>query len=78
MQPVRKVPLRMERSTEPFEMMRVDCCGPWTVEVQCQKPHKTFTRKMHAITMINDATGWPEIAQLEEKRAYHLAKKFDA
>jgi len=28
--------------------------------------------------MVDDATGWPEITQLDEKTAYHMAKKFDA
>ena len=77
-QPVGKVPMRTERTVKPFETVRVDCCGPWTVEVQCKRPRKTITRQVHAVTMVDDATGWPEITQLNEKTAYHLAKKFNA
>ena len=77
-QPIGKVPMRTERSVEPFETVRVDCCGPWPIEVLCKKPRKILTKKVHAITMIDDATGWPEISQLEEKKSYHLSRKFDA
>lgn len=78
MQPVGKVPLRSERSVELFETVRVDCCAPWTVKVQCRKPQMTISRKVHTVMMIDDAKGWLEITQLDEKTAHHLAKKFDA
>ena len=37
-----------------------------------------ITKKVHAVTMIDNAMGWPEIAQLDEKKAKYLAKRFDA
>ena len=77
-QPVGKVPIRSERSGIPFEHVRIDCCGPWQIDVHCKKPKKVFRKEVHAATMIDDATTWPEIIQLEGKSAYHLAKKFDA
>ena len=48
------------------------------VEIRDNRSRRTVTKKVHAVTMIDDATGWPEIAQLDEKKAYHLAKRFDA
>ena len=70
--------MRTERSTRPFEVVQVDCCGPWKINVQCRRPKKTVTKEVHAVTIIDDAAGWPEIVRLEGKTAYHLAKKFDA
>ena len=77
-QPVGKVPIRSERVGTPFQVVRIDCCGPWKIEVQCRKPRKSMTREIHAVTMIDDATTWPEVVPLQGKTAYHLAKKFDA
>ena len=76
--PVGKLPLRTVRSTNPFEIVRVDCCGPWAVEVRCKNPPKTITKQVFAVTLIDDATGWPEIEYLEEKSAFYLAKKVDS
>ena len=67
--PVGKVPMRSEQSGMPFEVVRVDCCGPWKVEMQCKRPKKTVTCKVHAVTIIDDATKWPEVVQLEGNRA---------
>ena len=77
-QPVGKVPVRSERSGTPFDVVRVDCCGPWKLEVQCKRPEKVMTREVHAVTVIDDATTWPEVVNLEGKTAYHLARKFDS
>ena len=77
-QPVGKVPIRSERVGTPFKVVRIDCCGPWKLEVQCGNPRKSMTREIHAVTMIDDATTWPEVVPLQRKTAYHLAKKFDA
>ena len=76
--PVGKVPIRTERSGTPFDVVRVDCCGPWKLQVQCKRPKKELTREVHAVTVIDDATTWPEVVQLEGKTAYHLARKFDS
>ena len=35
-------------------------------------------KQIFAATVIDDATTWPEVIQLEAKSAYHLARKFDA
>ena len=78
LQPVGKVPMRTERSCRPFEIVRIDCCGPWEINVKCDNPKKMLQKKIHAATIIDDATAWPEIIQLEGKTAYHLALKFDS
>ena len=75
--PVGKVPLRTVRSTTPFEIVRIDLCGPWTVDVECTKPPKTLKRSVHAVTITDDATSWPEIEYIEEKSAKYIARKFD-
>ena len=77
LQPVGRFPMGTEHSTRPFEVVWVDCCGPWKIEVQCQKPKRTLTRDVYAVTIIDDTTGWPEIVQLDGKSVYHLAKNID-
>ena len=77
-QPVGKLPIRSEQSGTPFENVRIDCYGPWQINVHCKKPNKVFKKEVHTATMIDNATTWPEIIQLEGKSAYHLAKKFNA
>ena len=76
-QPVGKLPIRIKWSGTPFEYVRIDCCGPWQINVSCKKPKKVVKREVHAVTMIDNATMWPEIIQLEGKLAYHLAKKIE-
>ena len=34
-QPVGKLPIRSERSRTPFKNVRIDCCGPWQIDVHC-------------------------------------------
>lgn len=70
--------MRSARSGNPFEVVRIDCCGPWDIEVKVKKPKKVITKQISAATVIDDATAWPEVMQLDAKTAYHLARKFDA
>ena len=70
--------MRSEQSTRPFEVMRIDCCGHLKIQVECKNPPKTITKEVHAVTMVDDATTWPEVAQLEGNSAYQLARHFDA
>ena len=50
-QPVGQVPMQMEQSTKPFEVVQIDCCGPWKIKAQCQKPKKTLTKEVHTVTI---------------------------
>ena len=44
---------------------------------ELQAARKKLTKEIHAVTIIDDATAWPEIGQIEVKTAEHIAKKFD-
>ena len=56
----------------PWKRVNVDVVGPYTVETQKGK------RSLLAMTMIDPATGWFEIAHLEENDSYSTQKAFDS
>ncbi len=39
------------------------------------RPRKVLTKEVHAVTTIDDATGWLEIVQLDGNTGAHLAQK---
>ena len=56
----------------PWKRVNVDVVGPYTVETPKGK------RTLIAMTMIDPATGWFEIAPLEENDSYSTQKVFDS
>ena len=65
-----KLPARLA-DTVPWERANVDLIGPWTVKTP------TKTHKLQAITMIDPATGWFEMAELKNKEAWEAMDIFD-
>ena len=57
--------------TIPWDTLCVDLIGPYKIE--CTKK-RTKEINLHAVTMIDPATGWFEIHQYNDKRSlcYHL------
>ena len=54
-----KLPPKLAEST-PWDSVCVDCIGPYTVETE------TGTYQLNAMTMIDPATGWFEIAHIPD------------
>ena len=82
-----KLPLKQAYKLRPFDLLSVDLCGPWKIKYTFAKTRATknkisYTRKtiimsIWALTMIDEATSWPEIAQIKNKKASEIAKLVD-
>ena len=75
--PVGHLPLRAPRSVTPWERVHVDGIGKWDFDVHIVLPKKTIKRSIQAITMICEASLWPEVARISCTKAWHVAKVFD-
>jgi hypothetical protein len=58
-------------ATVPWNRVNVGLIGPLSVKT---KRKKSFV--LNALTMIDPATGWFEIAEIKERTAEHVAKVF--
>ena len=75
--PVGHLPMRPPRSVVPWERVHVDGIGPWLIDVHILSPRKIVKRTLNAITMICEASLWPEVARSASGSAWHTAKLFD-
>ena len=57
-----------EAEIQPWEELCVDLIGPYTIKRRHKEP-----LHLHALTMLDPATGWFEIAQYKNKRAMTIA-----
>lgn len=67
-----KMPLKVAETAVPWNRVDIDSIGPWSVHTADEKTHK-----VRALTMINPATGWFEIAESDEINAKTCADAFD-
>ena len=58
--------------------MHVNCVGPWSVDVSIHDSGKVIKRTVLALTMICEATLWPEIALIQNMKSWHVAHMFDS
>ncbi len=65
------------RDKEPWEVIHLDCTGPWTIKFQNESTNEVFKKDINLLTMIDACTGWVEFAPMLNKTAIHTAKLFD-
>ena len=77
--PVGHVPLRTGRSVTPWEKVHTDVIGPWGIDVKILDTGKIIKRTISALTIICEATLWPEIKFLVKNnpKSVHIAYAFD-
>ena len=83
-----QLPLKQEDLHKPFDLLSVDLCGPWQIKctfakTRATKNKKSYTRKttvvqIWALTMIDEASSWPEIAPIKNKKASEIARLVDS
>jgi hypothetical protein len=74
-----KIPLPANNKLTPWEEVHVDLIGPWDVRYNSTaEPGKSTIEKIHALTAIDKATGWPEFSALLNKTSYHVSILFDS
>jgi Integrase zinc binding domain len=66
------LPPKDVEATVLWNRVNVDLIGPFSIKT---KSKKSFV--LNALTMIDPATGWFKIAEIEERTAEHVAKVFD-
>ena len=68
-----KLPLKdVDTEIQPWRRLCVDTIGPYTIRRKNKKP-----LNFQAVTMIDPATGWFEMQQLDTKRADEVANKIE-
>jgi Integrase zinc binding domain len=66
------LPPKDVEATVPWNRVNIDLIGPLNVKTKSKKSYV-----LNALTMIDPATGWFEIAEIKERTAEHVAKTFD-
>ena len=56
---------------KPWQTICVDLIGPYTIDTP------SGTHRLHAMTMLDPATGWFEITEIPNKQSISIANKFD-
>jgi len=74
-----KIPLPVNTKVTPWEEVHVNLVGPWDVRFNITSvPGKATIEKVHALTVIEKATGWPEFIAICNKSSYHISILFDS
>jgi hypothetical protein len=74
-----KIPLPATSTLAPWEEVHVDLIGPWDMQYNSTAvPGKSTIEKIHALTAIDIATGWPEFTAILNKTSYHVSILFDS
>jgi len=76
--PVGHVPVREKRSVTLWNRIHLDCIGPWGIDVKILDTGKTVKKEFSALTMICEATLWPEITRIKCGKSWHIAHAFDS
>jgi hypothetical protein len=74
-----KIPLPASPHLTPWEEVHIYLIGPWDVRYNSSAVFgKSTIEKIHALTAIDKATGWPEFTTILNKTSYHVAIQFDS
>ena len=65
------------RDKQPWEVVHVDCCGPWNVNYEDLLTTNVVQHKIQLLTMVDACLGWPEFAVIHNMTAKHIAHNFD-
>ncbi len=73
-----KIPLTPAlRDKEPWQIVHIDCTGPWDILYKSDIMNKTITYKLNLLTITDACLGWTEFAVMKNKTAQHTAHLFD-
>jgi hypothetical protein len=74
-----KIPLPANKKLTTWAEIHVDLIEPWDVCYNSKDiPGKSTIEKIHALTIIDKATGWPEFIAIHNKSSYHITLLFDS
>ncbi len=73
-----KIPLTPAlHDKNPWEIVHVDCCGPWKVRWYNEEKGKTRSLDIHLLSMVEACTGWSEFARVKSASSIATATAFD-
>jgi hypothetical protein len=74
-----KIPLPTNTKIAMWEEVHVDLIGPWDTRYNSTSiPEKSTNEKIQALTVIDKATGWPELIAICNKSSYHITLLFNS
>ena len=63
-----KLPPTDDKGVPPWDTVHVDLAGPWTVDFKLTDNGKILTKQVQCFTVVDKATGWPEIMGIDKKK----------
>jgi ribosomal protein L21E len=74
-----KIPLPTHHKFHPWEEVYVDLIGPWDARFNSTNiPGKSTIEHIHALTIIDKASGWPEFVAINNETSLNIALLFDS
>jgi hypothetical protein len=65
------------RDKDPWEVVHVDCCGPWKIKWFNEETGETKTFDIYLMSMVDACTGWSEFARIDTAASLVVSKIFD-
>lgn len=65
------------RNKEPWQVVYINCTGPWDILYKSDITDKTITYKLNLLTITDACSGWTEFVFIKNKSAQHTAHLFD-
>jgi hypothetical protein len=65
------------RDKDHWEVVHVDCCGPWKINWFSEDMGATKTFDIYLLSMVDACTGWSEFAHIDTAASLVVSKVFD-
>jgi hypothetical protein len=65
------------RDRHPWEIIHVDCCGPWKIRWHDEETGATKSVTIHLFWMVEACTGWSEFVRIASASSLATASAFD-
>ncbi len=53
------------RNKDPWEVVHIDCCGPWKVKWRDSETNEKKEIEIHLLSIVDACTGWSEFVQID-------------
>ena len=73
-----KIPLTSAlRDKQPWEVVHVDCCGPWKIRWHDDKSGRIHSFEIHLLSMVDACTAWSEFCHIKMASSLATSSGFD-
>jgi hypothetical protein len=73
-----KIPLTSAlRDKQPWEVVHVDCCGPWKIRWHDDESGRMHSFEIHLLSMVDACTAWSEFCRIKTASSLATSSGFD-